>query len=82
MTRTKSTARDMVVRELELHPGQQQQFEVDSPSGNTYAVTYEGSGDADPEYVALWSCTCPAYRFGRDCKHIAAVVAQLDEFEA
>lgn len=27
---------------------------------NTYTVTYCGSGDADPEYVALWECTCSA----------------------
>jgi len=59
------------------------EFEVLSPSGNHYTVRYEGSGDGDPDYIALWSCTCPAYRFARAgrglCKHINAVVALTDE---
>jgi len=68
-----------------------QAYDVTSPSGNTYTVAYEGlsgrwdrdgSPEIDPEYDAgRWSCTCPAHRFhpDRDCKHIAAVIAQIDE---
>jgi uncharacterized Zn finger protein len=57
-------------------------YEVKSESGNTYEVRYCGSGDADPEYVAIWECTCPAYKYrGGTCKHISAVVNYLDEEE-
>jgi hypothetical protein len=57
-------------------------YEVHSSSGNTYEVHYCGSGDADPEYVALWECTCPAYKYGRGtCKHIGAVVNFIDDKE-
>lgn len=47
-------------------------FRVDADTGNTYWITYAGSGDADPEYVALWECSCPAGKRGRECKHLAA----------
>jgi len=59
-------------------------YEVQSPSGNTYIVTYGGSGDGDPEYMALWSCTCPAAQYGRGvddnglCKHMRAVIAMVE----
>jgi hypothetical protein len=46
---------------------------VISDSGHEYHVTYQGSGDADPEYVALWECDCPAGAHGKMCKHIRAV---------
>lgn len=45
-------------------------FEVQSDSGATYHITYAGSGDGDPEYIALWECSCPAGQHGRDCKHL------------
>ena len=55
-------------------------YEVQSTSGKTYTVTYCGSGDGDPEYCALWECTCPAYRFGGGvCKHINAVSQWCDD---
>lgn len=54
-------------------------YHVHSSSGNTYTVRYCGSGDADPEYVALWECNCPAGRHGRDCKHLNAVVNFVNE---
>jgi len=54
-------------------------YEVVSDSGSTYTVRYCGSGDGDPEYVALWECNCPAGRHGRDCKHRRAVCAVADD---
>lgn len=54
-------------------------FKVLSTSGNTYTVKYCGSGDGDPEYVALWECDCPAGQHGRDCKHVAAVTRYGDD---
>ena len=54
-------------------PDGREAYKVLSDSGHTYHVRYCGSGDADPEYVALWECDCPAGQHGRDCKHIAAV---------
>ena len=50
-----------------IEPGAR--FRVDSDSGKMYEITYAGSGDADPEYVALWTCNCPARR---ECKHLRA----------
>jgi len=44
-------------------------YRVVSESGSTYHITYAGSGDGDPEYVALWKCDCPARG---DCKHLKA----------
>lgn len=69
----------MKIREIAPDARGQAQYEVLSDSGKTYTVTYEGSGDGDPEYVALWSCTCPAGKHGRDCKHIAAVANYCEE---
>lgn len=74
---------DMEIRQIDDPEGQgHEAYQVMSPSGNTYTVRYEGlSGtyDDDPEYDAgRWSCTCPAGRFGRDCKHLAAVIAYVD----
>ncbi len=55
-------------------------YTVESGSGNTYRVSYCGSGDGDPEYCATWECDCPAGRHGRMCKHIQAVaVVSNDE---
>jgi len=58
-------------------PSGRDAYRVDSDSGKTYTVTYCGSGDGDPDYVAVWECTCPAYKYGRGdvCKHIRAVNA-------
>lgn len=58
-------------------------YQVDSKSGHTYTLQYCGSGDADPDYVALWECTCPAYQFGNGalCKHVQAVNRILDAVE-
>lgn len=53
-----------------IEPGAK--YAVESDSGKTYHITYAGSGDADPDYVALWECDCPAGQHGRDCKHLAA----------
>lgn len=50
-------------------------YRVESDSGKTYTISYAGSGDGDPEYVALWKCDCPAGRHGRDCKHMSAFLA-------
>lgn len=50
-----------------------------SRPGKSYIVQYEGSGDADPEFVALWSCTCPAGAYGRTCKHVNMVSTINDE---
>jgi len=57
-------------------------YEVVSDSGKTYTVRYEGSGDGDPEYCAMWSCDCPAstYRSGL-CKHAHAVIDAIDNDE-
>ena len=59
-----------------IEPGAR--YAVESDSGNQYTITYVGSGDADPDYVALWECDCPAAQNGRDCKHLAAVIAWLE----
>ena len=48
-------------------------WEVHSTSGKTYTVKYCGSGDGDPEYIALWECDCPSNQYRGICKHIAAV---------
>jgi len=50
-------------------------FAVFSASGQQYEIRYAGSGDADPEYVALWECNCPAAAHGKNCKHLAAFLA-------
>ena len=73
------TSKQMTVREIE----EGALWEVDSPSGSTYTVTYKGSGDADPEYVALYECSCPAYKFGHGgvCKHMQAVIDWCDARE-
>lgn len=58
-------------------------WKVLSESGATYIVTYEGCGDGDAEYVALWSCTCPAHLYAKPdadiCKHVAAVAKLCDD---
>lgn len=43
---------------------------------NNYIIRYRGAADADPEYVALWDCSCPARTI---CKHIKAVSVFCDE---
>jgi hypothetical protein len=55
-------------------------YRVHSSSGNAYTVRYCGSGDADPDYVATWECSCPAYKYrrGKICKHIEAVINYND----
>ena len=55
-------------------------YDVLGDSGTEYRVTYMGSGDGDPDYVAVWECTCPAARYGGDdlCKHIQEVIAVRD----
>lgn len=50
-------------------------FAVHSASGHQYQIKYAGSGDADPEYVALWDCNCPAARHDKSCKHLRAFLA-------
>ena len=61
--------------------GDGETYTVKSASGKTYAVTYKGSGDGDPDVASLWECDCPAYKFGRGdvCKHIVAVSDYEDE---
>ena len=59
-------------------PGGRDTWEVLSESGNTYIVRYMGSGDGDPEYVALWDCSCPAGVYGKLCKHTRAVIKFLE----
>ena len=62
-------------------PGSREAYDVTGSDGRTkYRVAYCGSGDGDPDYVATWSCTCPAYehRGGKPCKHINAVIAMVD----
>jgi hypothetical protein len=54
-------------------------FTVLSTSGNVYTVTYRGSGDGDPEHVALWGCNCPAGQHGRECKHVRAAARFCSE---
>jgi len=68
-----------------LKSGRDSYLVTNGKSNSQYRVTYRGSGDADPDYVALWSCTCPAYEHGRGvdsdgcCKHINAVIQATDE---
>lgn len=49
-------------------------YRVESDSGAVYEITYAGSGDADPDYVGLYKCNCPAGQRGKTCKHITAFV--------
>ena len=70
------------IGEMQITPDEDwHEFTVVSPSGNSYTVTYCGSGDADPDYVSLWECDCPAakYRSETMCKHSNAVAALCDE---
>lgn len=59
--------------------GDGETWRVHSASGHDYTVRYCGSGDGDPEYIAIWECDCPAARYRPNdlCKHIRAVI----EFE-
>jgi len=51
-------------------------YQIESSSGgHWYNVMYQGSGDADPECVALWECDCPAGQHGKPCKHIDLIGA-------
>jgi len=61
--------------------GDGETYTVKSASGKTYTVLYKGSGDGDPDYISLWECDCPAYKFGggKVCKHIKAVIDYEDE---
>lgn len=52
-------------------------YRVESDSGKTYRIRYCGSGDGDPEYVALWECNCPAGKHGKDCKHLRKFLAEV-----
>ena len=57
-------------------------FAVFSASGQQYEIRYSGSGDADPDYVALWECNCPAGQHGQTCKHLTAFLeSRLTEDE-
>ena len=72
---------EMVIRAIEPRESDgHDQWHIYSSSGNLYIVAYEGCGDGDPEYVSVWSCTCPAYAYGTSkiCKHIDAVVTWCD----
>ena len=62
-----------MAQEMEITDNKDGTYSVQSPSGNTYTVKYCGSGDGDPEYVALWECNCPAGTYRGTCKHINAV---------
>ena len=54
-------------------------YSVQSDSGNTYTVRYEGC--TDDGVGNLWSCSCPAGQHGRDCKHLRFVLAAtVDEY--
>ena len=62
-----------MAQEMEITDNKDGTYSVQSPSGNTYTVKYCGSGDGDPEFVALWECNCPAGTYRGTCKHINAV---------
>lgn len=49
-------------------------YKIKSNSGNTYQISYNGSGDADPDYISLWKCNCPAGQHNKMCKHLKAVL--------
>ena len=68
---------------MEITHDANDQYRVQSDSGSVYHITYAGCGDADPDYVALWECDCPAGRHGKDCKHITRFLEMMDagEFE-
>ena len=53
-------------------------YQFESKSGHTYTIKYCGSGNADPEFVGLWECDCPAGVRGRACRHIDAVIGWAD----
>ena len=79
-----TTINGMQIRQIEDPEGRgHDAYEVISTSGKTYTVRYEGSGDADPDYAAVWSCTCPAARYRSGlCKHVRAVVQATEAAEA
>ena len=63
-----------------------EKYKIKSNSGKIYNITYAGSGDADPEYVALWECNCPGYKYRGNCKHMtefldSAITNDEDEEE-
>ena len=56
-------------------------YRVSASNGKrSYTIRYAGSGDADPDYVSLWECDCPAakYRTGM-CKHAKLVARTADQ---
>lgn len=53
------------------------EFEVQG--SKPYTVKY--SGCADDENVNLWSCSCPAGKHVRECKHLKAVLNAITVLE-
>lgn len=64
---------------VEADPDDDSTYMVHCPSGNAYAVRYCGSGDGDPEYIALWECSCPSTTYRGTCKHINAVSQHCED---
>ena len=55
-------------------------YRVPSSNGRSaYTVRFEGSPVCMEPAVMTWSCTCPAYKYGRTCRHITAVAAANDD---
>lgn len=54
-------------------------YRVPSSNGRSqYTVRFEGCPEFMNENVQTWSCTCPAGKFGRTCKHINEVINASD----
>ena len=55
-------------------------YSVHSNSGGIYQITYEGCGDGDSEYVALWVCDCPGYGYRGTCRHLKEFLSHIDKY--
>lgn len=59
---------------MEIIPTSEDSWNVKSDSGNTYHVWDAGVEDA--EHGGGMHCDCPAGKYGKSCKHIAAVMKE------
>lgn len=79
MTEAEKTKND-ILTEMRIVEINENEFQVPSSDGSkNYTVKYCGSGDADPDYISLWECNCPAGQHGKTCKHVKLVASANDK---
>jgi len=70
-------------RVIDLSDDERDAYGVLSSDGSKYyTVSYAGSGDEPPEYMALWDCDCPASQHGKSCKHFPIAMRYKDNLIA